>query len=144
MAGSGIPARGPGNGSPKAPPFTSETAREQGAKGNFVQEKMRRWRKANPGAPLTMMERDRLHREALRERIPEVLDAALDVATDNTHPDFKILAPMLIKQDMGNPKQQTEITGKDGEAIEVNDVTNRLAGRLAGLAAGSDTKGDTG
>lgn len=117
MAGSGIPARGLGNGSPKAPPFNSETGREAGIKSQYVQQKMREWRKANPDAPLTMKERDRLHREVLRERMPEVLDAAIEVAKDNTHPDFKILAPFLIKQDMGNPKQAVEMSGRDGEPL---------------------------
>ncbi len=88
-------------------------------KGGFIRQKMARWRKENPDAPLTMAERDRLHREALRERIPEVLDAALEVATDNTHPDFKILAPILIRQDMGNPKQAMEIAGENGGAINL-------------------------
>lgn len=122
MAGSGIPARGPGNGSPKAAPFTSETAKEAAKKSGFVRAKMADWRKENPGAPLTMMERDRLHREALREAMPEVLDAMLEVAKDNTHPDFKIIAPMLTKQDMGNPKQGVEMAGKDGAALVVQVV----------------------
>lgn len=134
MAGSGIPARGAGSGAPQKLLDTSpEKQAERAAKSNFVQARMREWRKANPDAPLTMMERDRIHREALREKIPQVLDAMLEVATDNTHPDFKIVAPMLVKQDMGNPKQGVEHSGAiDSTITEIRRTIVRPRHRDAG------------
>lgn len=118
MAGSGIPAKGAGNGSPRKN-FTSETAKVAGEKGNFVQSKMREWRAANPDAPLTMMERDKLIREALRESAPERVDTMIQVALDPEHKDFAPTSRVLMEHDLGKPKQAIELGNGDGGPLRI-------------------------
>jgi hypothetical protein len=122
VAGSGIPAKGPGNVSPKAAPFTSETAKEASAKAGFLRKKFAAWRAENPDAPLTMMERDRLIREGLRESAEARLDVMIEVALDKNHKDFAPTSRVLAEHDLGKPRQAIELAGKDGSALVVQVV----------------------
>ncbi len=78
-------------------------------KGGFVRQKMARWRKENPDAPMTAAEADKELRAALRETLPDRLDAMVKVAVDDTHKDFSRIAPVLLEHDWGKPKQSVDV-----------------------------------
>ena len=138
------PAKGAGRVIPRKP-FTKENAAEMSAKGVAMRQKFRQWRKEHPEwqeKPGQLSKKD--VRDYLNGSTLDAVDAAVQIALDPKHPRSFDAQKFIIEQKIGRAVQAVELTGKDGGPVEVNDARDRIAGKLAGLAAGSDASGNSG
>jgi hypothetical protein len=86
-------------------------------------------------------ERVRIEQLALM-RLPAWVALAKLVESAESESVMLQAAQAVLDRDLGKPTQGVEVSGPDGEPIEVKDVRERLADRIAGRAARRGTPTD--
>ena len=120
--GIGGPAKGAGNGNPKAPPVNGSNSRNtpRESDGKFVAAKLRKWREEHPSwqeRPAGPSKKEL--REYVAGAMPDVIDKAIEIALDDNQPKQFEAIKMLTEQHLGKPSQALEIGGADGGPLKI-------------------------
>jgi hypothetical protein len=110
--------KGPGNGSPKAAPFTSETAKVAAEKAIGVREKMRKWREAHPEWQPKPEEITAAQlRKYARSKVPAYIDKVEEIALNDEHPKQVEALRIGIEQGIGRPPQGAEDEASSDDSV---------------------------
>lgn len=119
------PAKGHGNGKPRAAPLNGQNsaARPRDGKGKFMAAKMRGWRETHPEwAEKPTGPSKKAIRDYISSGIPDVIDKAFTLAMDDMAPKHFDAIKMLTEQHLGRPAQAVEVSGAEGGPLQVQIV----------------------